>query len=223
MDLSQNESIRDKDFRLAGVLRRMADVKKRRQVAKDHDDPQDCPEPLARVVSRPVKTAQALKAKARQETKVSEPEISQADRWPLPGLAPMTRVSTSFGDVHAIALRKGDLVETREGEFRPIVWLNRIMLDQEFLNSKPDSNPVEIRAGAVANGVPKFDIMVSPRQVICPSSASGLPAKVEAADLKSRAGVSRRKETGLSYTMFHLGAPAEVLCEGVYLRFAPET
>lgn len=220
MDLSQNENIRDKDFRLAGVLRRMADVKKRRNVAKAQDD---SPEPLARVVSKPVKTAQALKAQARQELAAAEAELTSADRWPLPGLAPMTRVSTSFGEVHAIALRKGDLVETRDGEFRPIVWLNRIMLDQAFLNSKPDSNPVEIRAGAVANGVPKADIMVSPRQVLCPSKASGLPPSVEAGALKSRAGVSRRKETGLSYTMFHLGAPADVLCEGVYLRFVPET
>ena len=29
--------------------------------------------------------------------------------WPLPGLAPMTRVRTSFGDVHAITLRKGTM------------------------------------------------------------------------------------------------------------------
>ena len=33
----------------------------------------------------------------------------------------MTRVRTSFGDVHAAALRKGDEVLTRSGEYKPIL------------------------------------------------------------------------------------------------------
>ena len=72
-----------------------------------------------------------------------------ANRWPLPGLAPMTRVETSFGKVHAVALRKGDEVKTRSGEYRKIVWLNRILLDESLLNVMPDANPVRIRAGAI--------------------------------------------------------------------------
>ncbi|MDD9977251.1 MAG: Hint domain-containing protein [Boseongicola sp.] len=141
--------------------------------------------------------------------------------WPLPGLAPMTRVRTSFGDVHAVALRKGDLVRTRSGEFKEIVWLNRVMLDEAFLAQKPDSNPVRIGAGAVGPSTPSADIMVSPRQVLCPSANSQVREAREAADLESRPGVTRRRETGLSYTMFHVGGPAEVLCEGVYMLFEP--
>ena len=46
----------------------------------------------------------------RQPYDTGSPNISWdgATLWPLPGLAPMTRVRTEFGDVPAFALRKGD-------------------------------------------------------------------------------------------------------------------
>ena len=152
------------------------------------------------------------------------PEVTQeysADRWPLPGLAPMTRVRTSFGDVHAVALRKGDLVQTRSGEFKPIVWLNRVLLDAQFLDEKEDSNPIRIQAGSVGTATPAADVMVSPRQVVCAGGKPGAALRAEAGDLIERAGVKRQRETGLSYTMFHLGDSEEVFCDGIYLLFEP--
>ena len=151
-----------------------------------------------------------------------QPKIQEStDRWPLPGLAPMTRVRTSFGDVHAVALRKGDLVQTRTGEFKPIVWLNRVMLDAQFLDEKQDSNPIRIQAGAVGNATPACDVMVSPRQVVCAGTNRGGGQRREAGDLVERPGVKRQRETGLSYTMFHLGDVEEVYCDGLYLLFEP--
>lgn len=133
----------------------------------------------------------------------------------------MTRVRTSFGDVHAVALRKGDLVQTRNGEFKPIVWLNRVLLDKQFLDEKVDSNPIRLQAGCIGNAVPSSDIMVSPRQIVCPSPSARLDKRHDASDLVSRPGVVRQKETGLSYTMFHLGDSEEVYCDGLYLLFEP--
>lgn len=143
--------------------------------------------------------------------------------WPLPGLAPMTRVRTSFGDVHAIALRKGDDVLVRSGQYKPIQWIDRIRLDEHILKIKPDSNPVLVKAGAFGRGNPSVDIMVSPRQLFCdvPGSDQGTPQ--EAASLLSRSGVTRFRETGLTYTLFHVGEPAEVYCEGLYLSFPLES
>lgn len=141
------------------------------------------------------------------------------EKWPLPGLAPMTRVRTSFGDVHAIALRKGDEVLLRSGEYKPILWINRIKLDEHILNLKPDSNPVVLAPGSLGMQAPANEIMVSPRQVICADDKCGLSSEREAAMLVSRSGVRRLRETGLSYTMFHLGESADVYCEGLYLRF----
>ena len=142
--------------------------------------------------------------------------------WPLPGIAPMTRVRTSFGDVHAAALRKGDEVLTRSGEFKEIVWLNRICLDEHVLNLKPDSNPIVLAAGALGPSAPAAEIMISPRQIICADDVSGLSSAREASMLISRPGVRRLRETSLSYTMFHVGEAADIYCEGLYLSFPLE-
>ena len=139
--------------------------------------------------------------------------------WPLPGLAPMTRVRTSFGDVHAAALRKGDEVLTRSGEYARILWLTRIRLDEHILAEKPDSNPVVIAAGALGPNLPMQEIIVSPRQIVCEDANIGFTGNHEAASLTSRPGVRRVRETCLSYTMFHVGRPAEVYCEGTFLVF----
>ena len=134
----------------------------------------------------------------------------------------MTRVRTSFGDVHAAALRKGDEVLTRNGEYKPILWLNRIHLDEHVLGLKPDSNPIVIAPGALGASSPAVEMMVSPRQIICADDASGLTKPREASMLISRPGVRRLTETSLSYTMFHVGESAEVYCEGLYLSFPLE-
>lgn len=142
--------------------------------------------------------------------------------WPLPGLAPMTRVRTSFGDVHAAALRKGDEVLTRSGEHKRIVWLNRIRLDEHILSMKPDSNPIVIPFGALGPNAPSNEILVSPRQLICSDEINGLNRDREASMLISRTGIRRLRETSMSYTMFHVGEVAEVYCEGIYLKFPTE-
>lgn len=147
------------------------------------------------------------------------PATNGIEQWPLPGLAPMTRVRTSFGDVHAIALRKGDEVLTRSGEYRAINWINRINLDEHVLRLKPDSNPVVIGAGALGPNAPASEIMVSPRQIVCDGAFCD---EREAAMLISKRGVRRITESELSYTMFHLGEDADVYCEGLFLRFPME-
>ncbi len=153
-----------------------------------------------------------------EDRQVNTPR-KDVDAWPLPGLAPMTRVRTSFGDVHAAALRKGDEVLTRSGDYAPILWLTRIRLDEQILAEKPDTSPVVIAAGALGPGLPAQEIMVSPRQVILADASSDLGADLEAAELVTRPGVRRVKETCLSYTMFHVGRPVEVYCEGAFLAF----
>lgn len=159
-------------------------------------------------------------AASRPKQAVSHrPAFEGVEQWPLPGLAPMTRVRTSFGDVPAIALRKGDKVLVRSGDYLPIMWLNRIKLDGHVLRLKPDSNPVVLSAGSIGANAPKNEIMVSPRQVICSDENAGQVER-EAAMLMSRPGVRRLVESELSYTMFHLGEDAEVYCEGLYMRFA---
>ena len=149
----------------------------------------------------------------------SEGHGNNHEIWPLPGLAPMTRVRTNFGDVHSIALRRGDEVLTRSGDYLPILWIKRIRLDEHILNTKPDSNPVVIGPGAIGNTA---ELMVSPRQVVSHEGTNCLAKPREAAMLISQPGVRRLRETGLTYTMFHVGQDADVFCEGLYLNFPME-
>lgn len=142
-------------------------------------------------------------------------------QWSLPGFAPMTRITTSFGDVHAQALRERDLVRTRSGEFKPIRWVDRIVLDEGFLSRHPDAQPVLIRANSLGRGLPRADIMLSPRQPIAPLY-NQLPGSAKtAADLLSRPGVYRKTENVVTYTLFHLGAPDYVMTERFWVHVSP--
>jgi len=169
----------------------------------------------------------AAKQKAHSELHAAERQLksrtavreNDLELWPLPGLAGMARVRTSFGDVHAAALRKGDEVMTRDG-YKPIQWLNRIHLDEHILRLKTDSNPIVIAAGALGPNLPSHEIMVSPRQLVCGDGDTDLTKPREAAMLVSRPGVRRLIETCLSYTMFHVGESADVMCEGIFLKFS---
>lgn len=181
----------------------------------------------ASMKERAVEAHKAAQQDARAELHAAERKLksrtamreNDLELWPLPGIAAMTRVRTSFGDVHAAALRKGDEVLTQTGAYMPILWLNRIHLDEHILRLKPDSNPIVIGPGALGPNTPSTEIMVSPRQIICPDDASGLTKPREAAMLISRPGVRRLAETCLSYTMFHVGETADVMCEGLFLNF----
>lgn len=180
----------------------------------EKDAPSDTPIGSSRILNE-VEAA----ASVPKQAVPYRPAADGVEQWPLPGLAPMTRVRTSFGDVHAIALRTGDEVLTRSGEYRAIKWLNRINLDGHVLKLKPDSNPVVIAAGALGPQAPANEIMVSPRQVVCAGEGAGISTSREAAMLISKRGVRRLVESELSYTMFHLGEDADVYCEGLFMRF----
>lgn len=173
---------------------------------------------LSRLKDEPPRRRVTPKPETRPTTRVLTHEVDPSKAWPLPGLAPMTRVRTSFGDVHAVALRLGDQVRLANGSFKPIVWLKRLQLDADFLGNVLDAHPIRLKKDSLGPGLPSSEIMLSPRQIINArqSNRAGLPR--EASELVSRPGVYRHRETGLSYTMFHVGEPAEVVCEGLLLR-----
>lgn len=141
--------------------------------------------------------------------------------WSLPGFGPMTRITTSFGEVHAQALREGDLVRTKTGDFKPIVWLDRILLDEAFLARHPDAMPVLIRAGSLGRGLPRQDVTLSPRQPVSGVANHLSSATRTAADLLNHPGVFRKAETAVTYTLFHCGAPQMVMAEKLWISTAP--
>lgn len=160
---------------------------------------------------------------SREPVKKMRRTQDQVERtWTLPGFGPLTRITTSLGDVPAQALRERDLVRTRSGDFKPIVWLDRIVLDEEFLSLHPDALPVHIKPNALGRGVPSHDVFLAPRQPIAPR-ANKLMGRYEdgALNLIGRPGVFRKAEAMYTYTLFHLGEPAVVQVSKMFVDIEP--
>ena len=141
--------------------------------------------------------------------------------WTLPGFGPMTRISTSFGEVPAQALRVRDQIRTDQGTLKSVVWLDRLRLDSGFLSRMPDAHAVLIRAGALGNGLPKADVIVSPEQSLGLGRHAHDLKFVKAKELLGRPGVVRKPEEILTYTLFHCGESICVRTEGLWARVDP--
>ena len=160
---------------------------------------------------------QATSSSEEEDSEDRWDEAEENHRWTLPGLAPMTRVSTSFGEVFAHALRKGDLVRTPSSEFLPIVWIDRVTLDAQLLCSLPDAQSVVVLAGVFGKKVPEYKIRMSPAQLLLPVQKGGKGELCSARSLLGRPGVKRHHETAITYTRFRLPKPSLVRSEGVWL------
>ena len=78
---------------------------------------------------------------------------------------PGTRIATPNGAVAVEDLIPGDLVLTLDGAPEPVRWIGRQTVSARFADPLR-VQPIRIRAGAVADGVPARDLFVSPDHAI---------------------------------------------------------
>ncbi|MCH4091031.1 Hint domain-containing protein [Acetobacter sp.] len=73
-----------------------------------------------------------------------------------------TLIATKDGEVPVEQLKIGDMVRTASGTLKKIRWIGRRSYGAEFVSNNRGLMPVLIRAGALADNVPRRDLKVSP-------------------------------------------------------------
>lgn len=76
-------------------------------------------------------------------------------------LAAGMRVSTMAGNRAAGRLVPGDLVRTRDHGFQPLRWIGRQRIGRAALAANSRLGPVRIAMGALGDGIPRRDLLVS--------------------------------------------------------------
>ena len=80
----------------------------------------------------------------------------------IPCFTPGTLIATPRGETPVEELEAGDRVITRDNGIQEIRWIGAETLDCEGAAPDPHLRPVLIRAGALGNGLPERDMLVSP-------------------------------------------------------------
>jgi hypothetical protein len=76
-----------------------------------------------------------------------------------------TRIMTEWGEIAVEALAEGDRVATTDGT-AAIVWLGHRRIDCRRHPRQADVQPVRVTAGAIAPGVPRRDLLLSPDHAV---------------------------------------------------------
>jgi hypothetical protein len=73
-----------------------------------------------------------------------------------------TRLATAEGEANVEDLRPGDLIRTHSGRMRPVRWIGQRTYSGQAISGNYDILPIQISAGALADGLPRRDLWVSP-------------------------------------------------------------
>lgn len=76
-----------------------------------------------------------------------------------------THIATPAGEVAVEDLAAGDLVLTSGGAAQPVIWLGRSTVSSRFADPQARS-PIRIKAGALGEGLPVRDLLVSPHHAL---------------------------------------------------------
>ena len=80
----------------------------------------------------------------------------------VPCFTPGTAIATPKGEVAVENLQIGDRVLTRDNGIQTINWVGQKRIDFEQLKALPELRPILIKAGAIGDGQPERDMLVSP-------------------------------------------------------------
>ncbi len=108
-----------------------------------------------------------------------------------------THIATADGEVAVEALKIGDRVKTLHAGLQPVKWIGTRSYAAPFANHAKVL-PVRLKAGAIADGIPARDLLVSPGHAICIEDAL-----IHAARLVNGVSITQA-QTVHSITYFHI-------------------
>lgn len=87
----------------------------------------------------------------------------EPEKATVPCFTPQSLIMTKRGLVPAGDIREGDLLVTRDHGYQPVNWIGRQALSREELARRTHLAPILIRRGALGDGIPERDMMMSPQ------------------------------------------------------------
>lgn len=158
---------------------------------------------------------------ARRPALPQRPATTSAG-WGHAGILGPTRVETTFGHVPAHLVRVGDTLRTQDGGFERVQRISDIKIDEDFLARHPEAAPVILRRHALDGGVPHQDVSLSPAQKVALGPNRFETRLVPASELSRERGAVDKTLGMMVYVRFHLGRPARINCDGLWVAVEPE-
>ncbi|MDU8913012.1 Hint domain-containing protein [Aestuariicoccus sp. MJ-SS9] len=140
----------------------------------------------------------------------------------VPCFTPGTLIATPQGEKLVEDLREGDRVITRDNGIQEIRWVGRKDLTGHVLARKPHMKPILIQKGALGNGLPEHDMLLSPNhRVLVNNDKTALyfeerEVLAAAKHLIGLEGVDEVRTLGVSYIHFMFDSHEVVLSNGAW-------
>jgi hypothetical protein len=121
-----------------------------------------------------------------------------------------TFVLTMDGEIPVEALRIGDMLRAASGVLRPVKWIGRRSYGGRFMAKNPALVPVVIRVGALGDGIPRRNLLVSPSHALF---IDGM--LIEAADLINGESIVRAEPpAAVEYVHIELDKHDVIVADG---------
>ncbi|MCD9146787.1 Hint domain-containing protein [Pseudophaeobacter flagellatus] len=140
----------------------------------------------------------------------------------VPCFTPGTRIATPEGERRVEDLVVGDRVITRDNGIQVIRWLGSRSLERSDLKQAAHLQPILIREGALGNGLPERDMMVSPNhRVLVANDKTALyfedrEVLVAAKHLTGLVGIDAVETSSVTYIHFMFDQHEVVLSDGAW-------
>ena len=128
----------------------------------------------------------------------------------VPCFAKGTMIATEHGETPVEELTEGDLVRTLDGTLHPIRWIGHRQVACGLHPLPHDVQPIRIQSGAIAEGLPARDLLLSPDHAILLDGAL-IPVRY----LLNGATIVQERWSVVTYFHVELERHAVILAEGL--------